>query len=173
MHSLTAFILATILALTILPAPQSQQPSPPKEKIECGTLIPPEQIKAELNRQRIAAQAATPPTDAPYYLPLTIHLVHRSDGTDGFTLDQLKVAMRDLNLMWQPIGVQFFIYGEIDHINDDTHFNIPDDQASRDALRRVNVAANTINVYFTHVQGLCGQSSFTKSAVQGVLIDID
>ncbi len=96
MRSLAAFLLAMILVMPIVPASQAQEKSP-QEKTECGTVIPPEQLKAELAREAIAARETPPPTHAPHYLPLTIHFVHRSNGTGGFTLDQLEVAMRDLN----------------------------------------------------------------------------
>src|SRR5262245_6287301 len=172
MHTLTVFLLATSLALAITPAPQSQEKSPPEGKTECGTVITPKQLEFELSRKDIAPLAMAPSTDTPLYLPMTIHIVHRSDGTGGFTLDRLAIAMRDLNRMWQPVGVQFFIYGEIDHIYDDAHFNVPYVQANQDALRQVNPVANTINVYFTNLAELCGQSTFTNDSDQGVLMDI-
>ena len=179
MPSLTAFLLVTILALAITPAPHSQEQSRPEKKEECGTVISPEQLAAELTldaelaRNNSAALATAPPTGAPYYLPMTIHLVHRSNGTGGLTLGELGVAMRNLNLMCQQVGIQFFIYGEIDHIYDDMHFNVGKVQSKRDALRKVNVVPNTINVYFTDMDGFCGVSSFTADAVQGVLLDVN
>lgn len=176
MRSLAAFIFAIISVLVIVPAPPlAQEQLSPEEKMECGTVIPPGQVKVELARRReaIAARETPPPTDAPYYLPMTIHLVHRSNGTGGLTLDRLKVAMRDLNQMWQQVGIQFFIYGEIDHINSDIHFDLGNEQAKRDALRQVNVVPKTINVYFTNMDRLCGLSSFTADAVQGVLMNIE
>ena len=179
MHSLAAFLLVIVLALAILPAPRVQEKSPPEKKNECGTVVSTQQLqvelarKAELARTTGAAPALLPPTDAPYYLPMTIHLVHRSDGTGGLTLDLLKNAMQDLNQRWLQVGVQFFIYGEIDHINNDTYFKVPNDQASQDALRQINVVANTINVYFTNLVDICGQANFTANAAQGVLLDIN
>ncbi len=70
--------------------------------------------------------------------------------------------MRDLNRMWQQVGIQFFIYGEIDHIYDDTHFNVPDVQANRDALRQVNVVPNTINVYFTNLMAFAARQALRR-----------
>ncbi len=169
-RSLATFFLVINLTLSMAPAPHAQEKAPQGEKTECGTVVPPGQVQAELARGAFAA-LESPPTDAPYFLPLTIHIVHSRDGLGGLTLPQLEVAMRDLNRMWQPAGIQFFIYGEIDHINDDTHFFLPDDQAARDALRQVNVVANTINVYFTSMAGPCGQSTFTTNANQGILMN--
>jgi len=74
MQSLTAFLLATILALALAPAPQSQKKAPPEEKPEekmgCGTVVTPEELKAELARKadlarkNIAPTAMAPSTDA-------------------------------------------------------------------------------------------------------------
>ncbi len=107
-------------------ASQTQEKTPLIKKRECGTVIPPGQLRSELDREAVAAPDVDPPTDAPYYVPLTIHIVRRSNGTGGFTLGQYDIAMRDLNQMWQPVGMQFFIYRGIDFINDDTHFIVPD-----------------------------------------------
>ena len=177
MHSPATFLFAIILALSIAPAPQAQEKSPPREKKGCGTVIPPEQIDAELASmaesalKNSAPSAITPPPADPYYLPMTIHIVHKSDGTGGFSLKQLNEAMLDLNRLWRQVGVQFFIHGNIDHILSDTHHYIPNDPAKRDALRTVNVVPNTINVYFTYLEGFCGEATLTGNNVQGVLMD--
>lgn len=170
-----AFIIITVMLIAALnPAPQAQQK--PKKKSECGTVVPPGEKGLQLARRaRLMAAAKAqmaPPTDAPYHLPLTIHIVRRSNGTDGMKLNQLNLAMLDLNRVWQPVGIQFFIYGGIDYIDDDTHFNVPNNRANQDALRQVNSVANTINVYFTNLVDLCGQSSFTDDDFQGILMDI-
>ena len=130
MQSLTAFLLAPILALAVATAPVSQEKSSPEKKRSCGTVISPEQLKAELTRQTeltrksSAALAVAPPTDAPYHLPMTIHKVLPSDGSwDPLPLYRLDGVMQELNRRWAQVGIQFFIYGEIDHIYDDTYFN--------------------------------------------------
>ncbi|MCI0389934.1 MAG: M43 family zinc metalloprotease [Acidobacteria bacterium] len=172
MPSLTAFLLATILALAIMPAPQSQDKTRQEKKTECGTEIPPEQLEVELARKNIPALTMGASTETPYYLPITAHIVHRSDGTGGNTPEQVEVVMQGMNQLWAQVGIQFFIYGEIDHINNDTHFDVPNNRAAHQALKKVNVVGNTINVYFTRLGPLCGVSSYTSDSVQGVLMDI-
>jgi hypothetical protein len=172
-----AFIIITMLAVLALdPVPQAQEKTtPPKKKMECGTVVPEGTAGVELQRQaRAIAATATvaAPANAPYHLPLAIHIVRRSDGTGGISLNQLSLALRDLNQVWQPAGIQFFVYGGIDYINSDTHFNVPNVRANQDALRQVNPVANTVNVYFTNLADLCGQSSFTNDMFQGILMDI-
>jgi hypothetical protein len=170
MTSLAIILLVIVLALGITPSWQAQEP--PEQKKECGTVVTEAQSRAEIARAgRTARRRFAPQVARPYHLPLTIHIVRRSNGTGGFTLDQLAIAMRDLNQMWQPVGVQFFQYGPVDYINSDYYFSIPNSEARRDELRMVNPVPNTINVYFTNLASICGQSSFTTSSPQGVLID--
>jgi hypothetical protein len=146
MHTLTTFLLATILALAIVPAPQSQKKAPPQEKTECGTVATLEQLKAELAQQaevarkKIALLAITPPTDAPYYLPLTIHMVRDTSGIQtGLSSGNLEKIMQNLNQMWRQVGIQFFIYGEVDDsILNDEFYSLPNTTSSHDALRQVN-----------------------------------
>jgi hypothetical protein len=169
-----AFIIITVMLIASLnPAPQAQQK--PKKKSECGTVVPPGEKGLQLIRKArsLAAAAKVAAPGDMYHLPLTIHIVRRSNGTDGMKLNQLNLAMLDLNRVWQPAGIQFFIYGGIDYINDDTHFNVANVQADQDALRQVNSVPNTINVYFTNMVDLCGQSSFTTDTFQGILMDIN
>ncbi len=173
MRLLITFTLALAITLVALLRSQTQVNSQTVEqKRECGTEVTQEQIALEhLRASRLAQPSLAPQPGSPYHLPLTIHIVRQSNGAGGFTLNQLDIAMQDLNRMWQPVGVQFFIYGGIDFINDDNYFNVPDNEASRNALRQINPVANTINIYFTNLANLCGQSSFTSSSAQGVLID--
>ena len=177
MHSLTAFLLATLLALTLMAAPQSQRkPSPQREKTECGTVIPPEQIQAELARQNSLALTAAPSApnlNGAINLPLTIHMVCDSFGVGGFASPgELERAIEVLNQMWQPVGIQFFIYGGVDFsIHDDSFYYLANDVAKQDALRRINSVPNTINVYFTNLSDISGQARFTTSQAQGILLD--
>jgi hypothetical protein len=178
MRTFAAFILVIVMVLASTPARLAQEKLPIDRQgpEECGTRVPQAQREVEMERLAQAAIAApevlNPPTDAPYYLPLSIHIVRASNGTGGLSENDLYASMADLNRFWQPSGVQFYIYGGIDYINNDTHFNVPNMQANRDALRGVNPVANMINVYFTNLAALNGQSTFTTDAVQGILMDI-
>ncbi len=177
MRSFFAFILVMVLVLASTPARRAQEKLPIDRHgpEECGTRVPEAQREVEMQRLAQAAIAApealNPPTDAPYYLPLSIHIVRASDGTGGLAESDLRASVDNLNRLWQPMGVQFFIYGSIDYINNDGLVTIPDSQPNQDALRQVNPVANTINVYFTNLQNLNGQASFTTDAFQGILMN--
>ncbi|MBI1748032.1 MAG: hypothetical protein HYR55_15800, partial [Acidobacteria bacterium] len=110
----------------------------------------------------------------PYRLPMSIHIVRHSDSSGGLTLRELASALQDLNRLWQPVGLQFVQYGSVDFIDDDYFFNLQNLQEKRDQLRQKNPVADTINVYFTNLGGqLCGETYFSSSVLQGILIDND
>ncbi len=171
MQPLTAFLLALLLVLA--PAPQPQES--PAPSYECGTEVTPQQIRAELDYLRRRGRPhLAPPVDRPYQAPLAIHIIRRADGSGGFSLTRLAVALRDLNLMWRPAGVQFFQYGPVDYIDDEKYRDLP--ASLFDELRQKNAVAGAINIYFvnslTNADGksLCGLSSFSWSKVPGVLM---
>jgi len=172
-----SFGLVSVLAPFLTPASQlQQQPNQTEQKSGCGTVIQPGQLEADLARTaKLGVKSiATQQVNRPYHLPLTIHIVRRTDGTGGFALDKLAVAMKDLNRIWRPAGIQFYIYGDIDYINDDTHFDLPESGQARGNLHRVNNVGNTINVYFTNLPR-CGYASFSTNSTndppQAVLMD--
>lgn len=155
-------------------APQGEKKSQAEQKTECGTVVRPEQVKAELSRKAdVTRELAAPPIGSPYYLPLTIHFVRRTNQTGGFTFEQLEVAMRNLNEKWEQVGVQFFILGFIRYVDDDQYFDIGFDSPKLDTLRTIDVVPKTINVYFTNLTRIGGLSSFPGDPIQGILLDID
>jgi len=173
MQPLTAFLLVLLLALGMPPLRQAQESPAPAS--ECGARITPKQVKAELEFKRRHSQLQmAAPADKPYQAPLAIHIIRRADGSGGFSLTRLAVALRDLNLMWQPAGVQFFQYGPVDYIDDEKYRDLP--ASLFDELRRKNVIAGAINVYFVNSltdadkKSLCGLASYSSNDVQGILM---
>ncbi len=173
------FVLSLIILLLMGSTPvrraQEKRSIPPPDLEECGSRPTQRQREAEMERLAAASLAApeqiAPPTGAPYYLPLSIHIVRASNGTGGLSEADLYASVDNLNRLWRPMGVQFFVFGAIDYINNDGLLSIPDNQANQDALRQVNPVANTINVYFTGLVGLNGQGSFTGDTFQGILMN--
>lgn len=170
MRALASLLLIIALLPATMSKPQAQKPQPQRE--ECATVVTAEQMKVERERAARGYAPLAPDFNRPYHVPLTIHIVRHTDQTGGFTLDELDIAMRDLNRLWQPYGIQFYQLKGVIYIDSDYYFNVPDDDARRDELRSVLPVANTINVYFTNLAGnLCGQARFTSDATQGVLIN--
>jgi hypothetical protein len=130
--------------------------------------------RAESAGKNIAALAMAAPTENPYYLPLTIHMVHDETGfLGGLAPGRLEALVENLNRMWQPVGIQFFIYGEIDHSIRDINLFDATTREKQDALLRVNVVPNTINVYIANLVTKCGRGTIPSDKAQGVLLDVN
>ncbi len=152
------------------------------QELPCGSELEPWQVPHAIALQEAGAydwpdQALPQPfsfAGAPsYVVPLTFHVVRRSNGSEGLSMARLQTALADANSHYAPIGIQFCIAGPIDYIDDDALYFDIDTRAEVDALRVMNWVPNTINIYFTEVLdtesgGLCGISAFTFSAVQSI-----
>jgi len=159
---------ATLMVVSIMASASA-------EDIECGVVVTPEQMAFEATWQAMAplTQAAD---STIYYVPTTIHVVRRDNGSGGMTAERVILAMRDLNFMYEQVGMRFFRFrvGDslfIDYIDSDTYYFGTNNSSMWSALRQVNVVPNTMNVYFCPNTGLCGISSFTSSSVQGMIVD--
>ncbi len=139
---------------------------------DCGTEMLPEHVDLVLARQ--AAGIYDPPEGGPrsgYSVPLTFHVVRRSDGTGGINPAQLVAALDDANLYFANAGIRFCWPGPVNYIDSDAFYYDIDTQAEIDALRQTNVVPDTINIYFTENLPYCGISSFTWSDVQGIVMN--
>jgi len=149
------------------------QPSAASDVRGCGTELTPEEAQRYLE---LLAQGGpeTSPVMAPppYCVPIAGHIVRASNGTGGMTLSQYFQSIDDANFYFQNSGIQFYSLG-VDYIDDDIFYG-ETAGGEIDMLRSMNVVPAAINVYYTpNLTGLCGISSFTFSAVQGIVMDND
>jgi hypothetical protein len=143
---------------------------------ECGTPFTPDDL--DVARKLISVGAYDVPPAAPRYtleVPMTIHIVRRTNGTGGIAQADVDQTIADANANWAATGMSFFQEGATRFINSDAFYFDIDTQAEIDALKQTDVIAGTINVYFTQNVGdegggLCGQSSFTSTAIQGLVM---
>jgi Tol biopolymer transport system component len=110
-----------------------------------------------------------------HVIPVSVHIVRRSDGTDGISPLDVAQSMLDANNAFAGSGLTFCQFGEIIYIDSDAFYLNINTQTEIDALRSTAVILNTINVYFTEnlaLPGLplCGISSFTFGGVQGIVM---
>jgi hypothetical protein len=159
---LAALLLVSVLGARRLPAQEGG----------CGTVLTPE--GARIHQENLAngyydlSQART---EADYVVKLAFHIVRRSDQTGGISQDQLDQAMLDNEEAFAGTGLCFYV-GSTDYIDDSGYYDIGS-QAEADELRGVNVVSDAVNMYFVNnlvtTTSLCGQSSFTFSAHQGII----
>ncbi|MEP0985521.1 T9SS type A sorting domain-containing protein [Ekhidna sp.] len=131
------------------------------EEKECGTILTGKDeilIRSNLiplNRLRISNENQK--------LAIKAHIIRRSDGTGGLTEEQLITALAKVNDFYANAGLEFFLFGEIDYVDDDNFFDYEADQ--EDALASKRDLANAINIYFANSvtsgsSALCGYAYF-------------
>jgi hypothetical protein len=163
-------LLCLFLCLTVFVAVSATA-----QDLGCGTVLPQAQIRYEL--ARIASGLPQPGIDAEIEavsVPLTVHIIRSSTGSGGLTAPELNQAMADLNALYVSMDITFYICGAVDYIDDDSYYLDMSTDEQIDGLRQVNVIYGTINVYFVpNSSGFpyCGLSSFTGSAIQGIVMN--
>ncbi len=173
-----AFLLLTgLLAL----APDAQRvaappPSPRPPPGSCGSDVRPAEAPLLLELEAMGMYRLPPLPELVLTVPVTCHVVRPNNGCCGLTEQQVDDNFPVINAAFQPVGIRFERAGAVDFIDNNIYYDGIVTQFQADQLRRTNVVPNTINLYFVEdfsVGGttLCGQSSFTTSTAQGVLMD--
>jgi len=91
---------------------------------KCGTILSPEQIEwlrnyqAEPNNFSIQSRST-------YYIPLKIHIVGDDDGDGYYALEYLMGTICTLNQNYAPLNMHFYIYGDIEYIDEDDYYDHP------------------------------------------------
>lgn len=134
---------------------------------ECRTALLPHEVAIVLARESAGAYAPAAPPEGILYVPVTFHVVQASDGSGGIPAAQLDQALLDSNKAFLPVGIQFCLVRT--DIIKSSAYNPLMTGSGADALRQINVVPNTVNVYFVDTNLFCGISSFTFSAVQGIV----
>ncbi len=95
--------------------------------------------------------------DTTLYIPLTIHILGSDNGAGYYSVPELLDAFCFLNELFVPSGLQFFIAGDINYINNSEYFSHETVLEGADMMFTNNVA-NTLNCYFASNTGTnsCG-----------------
>jgi hypothetical protein len=142
----------------------------------CGTALTPEDV---------AAFKAEPPVESNFLLtpppnvciPVSLHIVRKTDGTGGISLNQFYKGLQDCNSKYTGTGLHFVIH-DIIYLDSDHFYNEIDTKAEIDDMLNQGPIANTVNVFCTpnladELGGLCGRGSFTTSSPQGIALNND
>lgn len=170
-----ALVSLGLLVLLLSSIPHTQASSVDQDW--CGTPFRPEDILLMLDRQ--ARGIYNPPATevgVPHDTALAFHIVRNSAGQGGLSPSVLPTIVNNLNVHFAAAGILFCDPHPIDYIDNSPFYTAIDTQAEIDALKSTNVVAGAINIYFTETLAnesgaLYGQSSFTTTAVQGIVID--
>ena len=141
---------------------------------ECGTIATQRDIEALKNLQvtllsRMRTSTTTPPTK----IAITAHIARRSDGTGGLTAQELADAIVKVNEIYTLTNMEFFIFGDINYIDDDRYFDFQ--SAQEVELANQHFVENTINVYFFNsvlwVTGfVCGYARYPQKGIDRIVM---
>lgn len=94
-------------------------------------------------------------------IPLKIHIIRNSDGSNGLDKYDLEIAIDNLNRIYSNAYMEFYVFEEINYIDDtnrSSHFVKGDEKT----LSGSNYVPGIINIYFTDYienaseQSICG-----------------
>lgn len=128
----------------------AQQPAAPAGG-ECGT---PDQTPAQRAwflqeviplERKLAARG--PQADAVSYVPLSIHIVRKTDGTGGASEAAIYASIAGTNQLFAGANIQFFVCGNIQYI-DNTALYAVNSYAVESELCLLNDEPKAINVYY-------------------------
>ena len=146
----------------------------------CGT-VPTSEAVERMRALWSAGEEGFPPSASQNehrIVPVSFHVVRRSDGTGGLCENRLARALEDANRAFLPVNLEFCRVGPTFYIGDDGLWRDIDTRAELDRLRSIDPLADAVNVYFTsHVETeadvWCGYASFPGEVVQGIVMDND
>lgn len=103
--------------------------------------------------------AAFPDNGDTIYVPLTIHLVGKSNGTGFISEKTVLESLCTLNEDFRPSAIQFFIEGQLKYISNSNYYEHNFNQG--EAMMINHRVPNTINCYIVaDPAGNCGYSSY-------------
>ncbi len=137
----------------------------------CGTVVP-TNYQFHSTAQERAMGLAISSRAGVRYVPVTYHIVTKTNGTGGISLRRVFETHCMLNIGFQEPQMYFYIYS-IDTVQDDALWAMSDGQGgtnfnlSDGAYRTYNID-NVVNVYITGaLPQLCGFANFPISAARG------
>lgn len=98
------------------------------------------------------------------FVPLKIHIVGTNTGQGYYSLANLMTNICELNQKFNSHGLQFFIRGDINYIDNTSIYNLPSFAAAGAANTQYNVA-RVVNVYFANLSavGACGFANYPNT----------
>jgi hypothetical protein len=101
-----------------------------------------------------------------YYVPVKIHLVGTDDGLGHFRKEQVFQLMCEVNEQFAPLNVRFYIYDDINYINN-SNYNNHDFSGGYNMMIEHNFPA-VVNTYIvSNPAGACGYAYYPNTGPNG------
>ncbi|QIX61137.1 T9SS type A sorting domain-containing protein [Hymenobacter sp. BT18] len=118
---------------------------------ECGTPDPTPAQRAWLLQEVIPLEqklaARSPQADAVSYVPLSIHIVRKTDGTGGASEAAIYASIAGTNQLFAGANIQFFVCGSIQYVDNSALYAV-NSYAVESELCLLNDEPKAINVYY-------------------------
>ena len=140
----------------------------------CGTMVSQEDIRFESQKQddpKSFCFQYFPGVRIQY--PISVHIVRAADGRGGISMDQLRIALFNLNAQFNQVDLQFFLFGNVDEILSDDFYQHTDTDEAESTLAHTNVIENTINVYFVSSLRTCGKATLPHGPYKAIWLNDD
>lgn len=99
-----------------------------------------------------------------YYIPMKVHIVGNDEGTGYYNLTHLYTQICELNEHYAPTGFVFYIYGDLDYIDNTDYYE--HDWFDGSNMMDENNVNDLLNVYFVaDPAGNCGYFSPSDNGV--------
>ena len=143
------FIVALVLFITPIYAQEGG----------CGTVLSAKQ-KAWLDQfVQNELQAGRQTKSVTRYIPLKAHIIGTDEGVGYYPVSTLLTVICELNVKYAPVNFVFYLYGDIDYINNSNFYNDGSSFDATNTMAQQNVP-DLLNVYFVQASpGLCGYYS--------------
>ena len=79
--------------------------------------------------------------------PMRIHIVRKSDGTGGISLEDVTRGIANLNFMYNDIGLEYYL-SSVNYIDDDFYYDFVDENTNEIDLLDAHFVNDALNVYF-------------------------
>lgn len=114
---------------------------------ECGTDNPTAE-QLQVYKTALANIKVKPnKTNALLKIPITAHIIRKSNGSGGYTVTELNTELDTVNAHYKNANIEFFVCG-IDYIDDDNYYSF---QKTIDEVICIQKdVANTVNIYFAN-----------------------
>tara|TARA_R110002050_G_scaffold74772_6_gene160270 strand:- start:36360 stop:38207 length:1848 start_codon:yes stop_codon:yes gene_type:complete len=95
-------------------------------------------------------------------IPIKVNVLRYSDGSKGISASEINDAISNLNSIYADAFIEFFLYDDINYIDDDELVHIT--KGDEKKLTELYNAPGVINIYFTHTikntsdDNICGYS---------------
>ena len=136
---------------------------------ECGSTISSTDIPYLLETHRSFLEDIEMNTDRTVYgdvqfIPTTIYIIRRSDGTGGISVDNLNQVIDEANAFYEEAKIQLQLCYSYRYINSDYYYDFT--KAKETLLYNSHRAIGSLNIYFANTvsgssgNSLCGYAAF-------------